>query len=213
MRALRDIFEKNAAAHKPLKSPAEFELTRASVAQHNLRFAARRASRVTFQAETSNSERIKRYDTRINATKMLDGQPKAAVESDLIPKSEWMTFGDSDAFWLPELDAAIESNDERGINKAVLNLFFEEHDIQRVKDVDNLLEQYSGREETLFLELSSQYPEPRVREIAEVVGTQKRLEGAQNWAKFDDDDDRPIIRGVRRPTGVWSMNFDPFENT
>ena len=59
VKALRALFEKNAS--KP-KSPEEFERTRASVVRHNLKFEARRASRIgqatRVQATESNNNNV-----------------------------------------------------------------------------------------------------------------------------------------------------------
>src|SRR5687768_15878567 len=91
VKSLRAIFEKNAA--KP-SSPVEFEKTRASVARHNLKYAARRASRT---GQYLLTQRIK--------TAVIVKEQKVIQSDDTPP--EWITFGDSEAFWLPELDEAI----------------------------------------------------------------------------------------------------------
>jgi hypothetical protein len=195
VKALRALFEKNAA--KP-KNPTEFESTRASIARHNLKFAARRASRLAQRpkAGKEGSDDVVRHGTTHSTL----------AET----KAEWMTFGESDAFWLPELDTAINRDDDEGINKAVLKFFFEEHDPKRVEEVDQILTSNQGREDVLFLELSAQYPEPSMQIAFELVEAEKKRGEAQNWATFDDD--APILNGMRRPTGIWAVNFSPWDS-
>ena len=64
---------------------------------------------------------------------------------------------DDDAFWVPELAAALEMNDENAINEAVLRFFFEEHDQERLDEIDALLAANQGREDALFVELAEAY--------------------------------------------------------
>jgi len=198
VKALRALFEKNASSSsgttKPPISPAEFEKTRASVARHNLKYAARRASRLG----------------AVQTLRPQQQQPTSAStgNSSTDKPAEWMTFGDSDAFWLPELEEAIDRNDDAGVNRAVLKFFFEEHDPSRVNQVDELLKENVGREETLFLELSTQYPEPSINVAFALVDAEKKIEESKDWAKFDDE---PILNGVRRPTGIWTVNYSPWQ--
>jgi len=63
------------------------------------------------------------------------------------------------AFWVPDLAVALDKQDERAINEAVLRFFFEEHDISRIDEIPALLDANVGREERLFVELARQYPE------------------------------------------------------
>jgi len=151
-----------------------------------LRYAARRASRVG------------------QIPKITISQSQQSPEK----PAEWMTFGESDAFWLPGLDDAINRDDDVGVNKAVLKFFFEEHDPTRVQEVDQLLAANAGREETLFVELSAQYPEPSLEVAFAMVDADKKVEESQDWASFDDE---PILNGMRRPTGVWAVNYSPWQ--
>ena len=193
VKSIRALFEKNVA--KP-KSPVEFELTRASVARHNLKYAARRASKLGPQQSQANNVR--------NNKRSAPGQ----VTEDR-PAAEWMAFGESNAFWLPELDDAINHGNDHDINQAVLKFFFEEHDPSRVKEVENLLQENIGREETLFVELSAQYPEPSLPVAFAIVDAEKKIEECKDWANFDDA--TPILNGMRRPTGVWALNYSPWQ--
>jgi hypothetical protein len=198
VKALRALFEKTA---KTLPTPDEFgrtqatnaKLSRAAIARHNVRFAARRASHIADKSQSRGAA--------IPACRSGEKEAK---------QTAWITFEDSGAFWLPELDEALENDDDRGINKAILNMFFEEHDPQRLTEVESLLDSYQGREESLFLELTAKYPGPSIDDTIKLVEAGKKLEEAENWAKFDDNDEKPILNGLRRPTGVWTINFNPW---
>jgi len=186
VKSLRAMFEKGPA--KPI-SPVEFEKTRASVARHNLKFAARRASRTVKPGP---------YTTALSN---LNQQRQ-------LKKIESTAFDNTDTFWLPELDNALSDGDERGVNAAVLKFFFEEHDPSRVNEIDGLLSSNQGREEAFFLELSTQYPEPAIDVAFALMSAERKEEEAKNWAKFDDE---PILSGIRRPTGVWVIHYSPWD--
>jgi hypothetical protein len=65
-----------------------------------------------------------------------------------------------DAFWLPELARAVETNDQGQINAAVVRSFFEEHDPERIPEAAELLAAHEGREDQLMQALMEQYPPP-----------------------------------------------------
>jgi len=86
---------------------------------------------------------------------------------------------DDDAFWVPDLAAALETGDERQINEAVLRLFFEEHDVGMLNAVEELLDSHEGKEDELFEELQKEYIELQlVHEEDEPASQQPPVDGA-----------------------------------
>ena len=62
-------------------------------------------------------------------------------------------------FFAPELTQALNRGSEYDINRAILQMFFEEYDRSRLGDIDSLLEQHKGEEDELFAELAWNYPD------------------------------------------------------
>lgn len=185
MDRLRKVFEANAS--KP-QSPVDFELARTSIARHNLKYAAQRARRSS-QVRT-----------------------RPSADREAAPRSSFVQLGESAGLYLPQLDQAILADRDDQVFKAVLSSFFEEHDPKRVGEVDSLLEENLGREDVLFMELSSKYPEPNVDVAFGLFYSMEKDKTTANdgeWAVFDDDD-QPIVNAARRPSGVWNVNYSPW---
>ena len=64
---------------------------------------------------------------------------------------------DNTAFAMVELSDALEKHDSTEINKAILVNFFEDHDPERIPEVEDILKEWKGREEELFSYLTNVY--------------------------------------------------------
>lgn len=73
------------------------------------------------------------------------------------------------ALLAPQLTSALSSNNEDEINRAILQMFFEEYDKARLSEVDTLLEKYRGNEDELFAELAWAYPEHANKIVAMTI--------------------------------------------
>lgn len=161
-------------------SPQEFERTKAQVASHNLRYFAKHQL-----------------------------APVAASASPS-PNTHWTVFEqlDDGAFWLEGLDQAMRDRDPSAANRAVLVFFLQEFAPHRVGEADELLREHSGREPALFASLLQAYPNPHGDEHYVVLFTGDDNGGEErDWAKFDQE---PILNGLRRPSGVWAVNYNPW---
>ncbi|KAH9256027.1 hypothetical protein BASA81_005803 [Batrachochytrium salamandrivorans] len=105
---------------------------------------------------------------------------------------------EDDAFWMPELAMALETQDEMEINRAVLRFFLEEMDPDRVDQLDDLLVQFEGKEELLFLDLHNTYGAPPAAEEEEAAPLPKAT--GTRRASF-------VVSGVKKEDGSgWEMN-------
>ena len=153
---LRKKFEKA----KPAQSPAEYMETkkeaviraptgvRGNVASYNL---ALRGAQVKAQRRATLQASKKQDDSQMYELMQF------TEEFEDYPWHLAAMVDDDDAFWVPDLAAALETGDERLINEAVLRLFFEEHDQGMLNAVDALLDQHEGKEDELFEELQKEY--------------------------------------------------------
>lgn len=62
-------------------------------------------------------------------------------------------------FYVPQLASALTDGSERDINRAILQMFFEEYDPSRLGEIESLLEKYNGEEDELFADLAWKYPD------------------------------------------------------
>ena len=159
---LRKKFEKGKAA----QSPAHYAETskeavvravpgvRSNVATYNL---ALRGAQVKAQRRAT----LMAGGQRSNDTKQSQETYELLQFTEEFEEYPWhlaaQFVDDEDAFWVPDLAAALDTGDERLINETVLRLFFEEHDAGMVSAVDALLDNHEGREDELFDELQREY--------------------------------------------------------
>lgn len=131
-------------------------------------------------------------------------------------------FGEDDdeAFWVPELAAALESQDDRAINEAVLRFFFEEYDPSRLSEIDSLLNANRGREDALFAELGRAYQYQELVDdndeeqqrllppanngkgggeaVANDTASDAKKKGNDNTTSHDDEDEDVMVKGPPR---------------
>lgn len=127
---------------------------------------------------------------------------------------------EQDAFWMPELALALEQQDDREINKAILRLFLEENDPDRVGEIDELLTQFKGTEELLFLQLNREYnpPESSNDESAKpaVASDEIKSVGTSTVASYGEEEKTPdpsanrrrpsfVVSGMKKESG-WALN-------
>jgi len=84
---------------------------------------------------------------------------EAPKEDVSIPNDGFEVYNavEADAFWMTELALALAYEDEGGINRAILQEFFEEHDPDRLGEIDQLLKEWEGKEDELFAYISLTY--------------------------------------------------------
>ena len=230
-------------------NPADFERqrqgaatsARAQAALYNmqLRGAQVQASRKAAMGASASASTI---STKATASSAAGSSKSAATDDDANKHvtfelheftDEWQEYpwhlaavvDDDDAFWVPELALALEKDDERAINEAVLRFFFEEHDRDRLNEIDALLDANRGREELLFVELSQAYAgggaaaaaAGAAEDAAGPGGAAATTTTATETAASSSDQPPPppqvserrrpsfIVSGVRRGSG-WEMN-------
>lgn len=187
VQALRALFENNSA--KPA-SPIEFEQTKAQVARHNLTYFSKRRR----QSATAGEP--------ITATATTQHTTPDCVEFD----------DDGTSFWLMHLDHALLRGDVHAANRSVLLFFLQEFAPDRVHEVDDLLLANRGKEPELFAQLVEQYPNPYEHYV--VFANCEEEEEDDNWAKFGEEEEmKPILNGMRRPSGIWTVNYNPWDAT
>jgi len=232
--ALRAQFDKGKAAQSPVQFKATAQKAaevvravpgvRSNVATYNLALRGAQVKaqrRATLQAKgaTSDFELLQFTD-----------------DYEAYPWHLAAMVDDDDAFWVPDLAAALETGDERQINEAVLRLFFEEHDEGMLNAVDALLDAHEGKEDELFEELQKEYIELQlVHEEDEPASQQPALDGAPPRrkssvfaqpaptplaaAQHDDDAEKPaltqeqkrrpsfIVSAMKKVDGEWAVNI------
>ena len=177
-----------------------------------------------------------RYNMVLRGHQIMAQRKKYAAENhvDFLPhefSEEWEEYpwhlaaaftDEDDAFWMPELALALEENDEREINRAILRFFLEENDPDRIAEVDTLLNQFAGNEETLFISLNKEYNNPpptsndesdqkpnAVDEIRSVgtstVFSQGEEEKSPDPATIQRRRPSYVVSGLRRESG-WTLN-------
>ena len=67
--------------------------------------------------------------------------------------------GEEYSFVVPQLTTALTSGSDDDVNRAILQMFFEEYDKSRLMEIDQLLEKHKGEEDELFAELAWKYPD------------------------------------------------------
>jgi len=132
---------------------------------------------------------------------------------------------DDDAFWMPELALALEQQDEKEINRAVLRFFLEENDPERLGDLDQLLDQFAGSEEVLFVNLQKEYVSPtaaameiRKQPVIERDGESAGTSTVGSFSSGGEEEKTPdlatagnrrrpsyVVSGMKKESG-WSLN-------
>jgi hypothetical protein len=92
----------------------------------------------------------------------------------------------TEIFIFPELAAALETQDDAELNKAILTIFLQDHDPARLGEVDALLREWKGREEQLFDELVRKYDAFTFEPIA--VHSEMKKEAGGGEAKAGEEE-------------------------
>jgi hypothetical protein len=203
--SLRSKFEKGKPAQSPVayKETAKAAVVRASpgvrqnVASYNLALrgaqvkAQRRATMLQQQQGAPDKKNTDPYELLAFTEEYEDYPWHLAAQF----------VDDDDAFWVPDLAAALDTGDERLINETVLRLFFEEHDQSMVNAVDDLLETHQGREDELFEELQKEYIQ--LRELEE-----EKAPPPPSAVLTTEQKRRPsfIVSAVKKPDGEVVIN-------
>ncbi len=114
---------------------------------------------------------------------------------------------EDDAFWMPELALALEQEDEEEINRAVLRFFLEENDPERVDEIDDMLNEFAGEEEVLFVNLHNEYSpmiSARKKASSSVVSVGDLGGGSTNPP--DRRRSSFVVSGRKKQDGNWEMN-------
>jgi hypothetical protein len=199
------------------QTPVQFEQQRKLVAVTTVSSARQVASRHNLLTQ---SFRLQRRHSR-SAAKNSDDLEMQELEA-------WLEM--SEPLWISDLldgqdeqesfqvgaglESAIKTHDEAALNESVLRFFFEQHDPARIDQAPKLLAANRGREDALFLELSSQYPEPGTAYSFMVVqaGLPSASASPPPPASGDGNSNaqkrRPsfITSGIRRQSG-WAVSL------
>ena len=90
---------------------------------------------------------------------------------------------DDTHFEMTNLQQAVKDKDEGGINRAILTDFLEVHAPEELKNLDDKLKEYEGREQLLFDYYTEKYPSPAEAKKEGEIKAQEEILGEEGEAE------------------------------
>lgn len=108
-------------------------------------------------------------------------------------------------FEMTNLQEAVKNKDESGINRAILSDFLEVHAPEELKNLDNMLKEYEGREQLLFDYYTEKYPSPaeakkegEIKAQEEILGEEgESVKVEETFLKPKDEDAKKMVEEER----------------
>lgn len=165
--------------------------------------------------ERRDGESEQEHKERIQALGLTsiddDGELKTTSVPTEMPKRKKKVVENDDevGFYFNKLAGAVESDDQKEINKAVLIAFFQENAPERIGEVDTLLEENEGKEEELFKRLAEEHPLPGAKELIKEGDDVEAIEKEKEAIDKDFEnrnDGKFVLHMMLENGGKWWVN-------